>query len=258
MARRKKDVAAEKTGFRTEKQLAELLDYLGLTDALTFYINGRYCLKGLMAYRALKTKYGNDFDDMFSDMPTLKPLHSDFVQFWDDLEPVKISDVMKLSNDANTRREIFQFFPTRLLFVDAQVVHNTMKITTQVDENGVERTVENIYKLVRKKATDILGREVRINPGREYIYAVKVECVTTGKDYYLMVDPTADFCKEGKFNAAAAVAWTALCPISNPKGLIRQGEVMIWLKNKDSRLLNAEDRKHLTEQEYFSLLQFQS
>lgn len=256
MAKKKKDVDAKKTGAKTNREVETIVNELGFDRDIRFYINNKICLKGMFALRALKTKYGDDLHDMYLDMPVLRQIDNELDVFWKDLEPVNIGDIINFTSDTEKRREMFQFFPTRLMFKDAEVVHETTKITYQTDEKGVERKIENHYELVRRKAKDLLGKEVNINEGWEYIYAVKVSCVTTGMTYYLMVDSQMDFCK--KYNAAAAVAWTALCPITNPKGLYRQGEVMLWERNEDSVDIPFEKRKHLTEDEYFSLLKFQS
>lgn len=260
MAKRKKDVEVNWDSEMSVEEINAVLKEDGLENSIRFYINQRYVMKDIFALRALRTKYGDDFEDMYEDMPVLKQFHSTFVKFWKSLPPVKIGDVIQFSENTDTRRELFQFFPTRMMFQDAEVVHNTMRITEQVEQDGSTRTVENVYKLVRKKTADLLNlkHNERIDATREYIYAVKVECVTTGKTYFLMVDSRAEFCQPGKFNAAAAIAWTALCPITNPKGLIRQGEVMLFEKGPDSKILPFDKRKHLTEEEYFSLLKYQS
>lgn len=258
MGKKKKDVDAKKTGVKTNKDVEIIVNQLGFDKDIRFYINNKICLKGLFALRALKTKYGDDLHDMYSDMPVLRQIDNELDVFWKDLEPINIKDVIDFTEDTDKRREMFQFFPTRLMFKNAEVVHNVTKITYQTDQYGVEHKIENHYELVRRKSTDLLGKEVVINEGREYIYAVKVNCVTTGITYYLMVDSDMDFCKPGKYNAAAAVAWTALCPITNPKALYRQGEVMLWERNEDSVDVPFDKRKHLTEDEYFSLLKFQS
>lgn len=259
MAKRKKDVAVEKTGTLTKKKIENYLKEQNLLDRFGFYVNNRYILKGVFALRALRTKYGNDFEDMYEDMSVLKSIHNIIEPIWDSLEPINIGDIIKFTTDTDKRRELFQFFPTRTMFKDAEVVHNTLRITTQEDEFGNKRTIENVYKLVRESTSKILGvSKSEITQGNEYIYAVKVECVTTGKDYYLMVPNNAEFTKPGQYNAAAAIAWTALCPISNPKELIRQGEVMLWVENPNSKLLKDNEKFHLSEEQYFSLLKFQS
>lgn len=222
---------------------------------LSLVLTGRYQFQGEFLLRMLKSKYGSDFDDMYNDMPVLLPYDESLRWVWDALEVVDVMEIIKYAEDVEKRRAIFQYLPTAMMFNNAECVHECTVQTEQKDLEGNVRIVNNHYRLLRRKAKDLFPNQ---NLTVEFIYAVEVRCVTTNKVYRLLLPNEEKFCKPGSFDAAAAVAWTVRCPITNPKCLIRQGEKLAWIMNDDSKLLPADQWKHMTKEEYFKYLIYQS
>lgn len=223
---------------------------------LSLVLTGRYQFQGEFLLRMLKSKYGNDFDDMYNDMPVLIPYDESLRWVWNALEVIDVIEIINHVDDTEKRRAIFEYLPTAMMFNDEdECVHDCVVQTTQQDLEGNVRVIDNRYRLLRKKAKVLFPNR---NLNTEYIYAVEVRCVTTNKVYRLLLPIGAEFCKPGKYDAAAAVAWTMRCPITNPHSLVRQGEKLNWIGNEDSKLLPPDQRRHLTKEEYFKYLGFQS
>lgn len=227
----------------------------------------KYIFPALWTLRMLKTKYGDDFGDMVADMPVLDvpdetgySLLDDIKMVWDNIHPINLLDIIKEIPDAERARALFQYLPTATMFDDdAEELDVRTVETKQVEIDGTTRTIQNKYRLIRKK-TSILFPNLASNEqlSTDWLYAVEVRCVTTDKVYRLLVDQNAKFCKKSSYDAAAAVAWTVRLPITNPKALVRQGEKMLWIHNEDSVVLPPDKWKHLTKKEYFKYLIFQS
>lgn len=226
-----------------------------------------YLFDALFTLRMLKTKYGDDLDDMLYDMPALDipdntgvSLMDEIKMVWDDIYPIYVVDIVQEIPDAERARAIFQYLPTATMFDEGSDELNVSTVETkQVELDGSTRVVNNVYRLIRKETKKLFPK---LQPGQtlafKYLYAVEVRCVTTDKVYRLLVPENESFCQKGSYDAAAAVAWTARCPISNPKALVRQGEKFLWIHNENSVVLPVEQWRHLTKEEYFKYLVFQS
>lgn len=226
-----------------------------------------YLFDAMFTLRMLKTKYGDDLDDMLYDMPALDipdsagvSLLDEIKMVWDDIYPIYVIDIVQQIPDAERARAIFQYLPTATMFDEgSEELHVATVETKQVEEDGSTRVINNVYRLIRKKTSKLFPK---LQPGQtlafDYLYAVEVRCVTTDKVYRLLVPESESFCKQGSYDAAAAIAWTVRPPITNPKALVRQGEKFLWIHSSDSVVLPAEQWKHLTKKEYFKYLVFQS
>lgn len=209
--------------------------------------DGRFVLPYNTSVRVLKAKYLQDgLEDMLTDYPVFK--NDEFLlEEWDNIVPFNMEDAMQIRN-LELRRTVFNFLRLQnVVFADAEVVDVREAESKQLryDINGTlleETTIVNRYELVRvhvdkffpERAND-WSREARSNP---YVYAVKVVCPTTGNVFYQNVSsPIIDnpFCREGNYHAGEALCSYIMCPITNPKALRRQGDILIWEHSEDSK-----------------------
>ena len=82
---------------------------------------------------------------------------------------------------------------------------------------------------------------------RETVYAVRCWCTTTGREYWIYVPA---YIGEKK-DALEAIAWTVQLNITEPKYIIRQGDVIIAKKSEKSEPCR---HYHLTADKYKELL----
>lgn len=223
----------------------------------------RFVFSYTQSLKILKAKYKDDgLDDMLNDYPIFKQDEL-LLESWDKIEPITLHDILK-DKSLERRRTILEFVPLQnFMFQNAEVVDSQTIITKNrrwdmkgnVIEDG---TLENVYELIRIHAKELFP-EAEDRWGRDdfkeaYIYAVKVICPTTGNTFFIVVSSPlapAPFCKKGKFNALEAIAATVFCPITNPKALYRQGDVMVFEHSEDSKQCTP---YALTGQQYVDLL----
>lgn len=205
-------------------------------------IINRYVFPTTLSYKILKAKYLDDgLEDMLNDYP---PLRKDefLIEEWDNIQPITLKDVLE-DKDLERRRAVLEWVPVqRFLFEKARVV-DVRTVTTpnkkwDMDGNLVsEEPIENVYELLELDAIDLFP-ELRDRAAHTCIHAVKVICPTTNHEFFIIVGGPEDnypYLQKGKYNAIDAIASMCFCPITNPKALYRQGDVMIFQHNADSK-----------------------
>lgn len=224
-----------------------------------------------LALRILKAKYQNDIEDMFVDLPILKNNFEDFIrEIWDEIKPITMIDLMSPDSEvfANTktddigdkRRSLFRFLPMSMMFDQEGQVMDTQTVTTK----QLDGTIDNVYRLKRVSIKKVFPemREPVFNDKRiTYLWAVEVTDTHTGKRYHIQVPGDEPFCKKGKYDAAAAVAW--LCyvriPVNYIESIARQGEVHTFkIKPECVGKPWHIEAYHMSKQDYFNLLNQQA
>lgn len=173
-------------------------------------------------------------------------------QYWDQIEPLTLADFSSTENEEN-RRVIMGSLDPKELFTELGKPKSSYKYEATLSLVSVDpitgkyvqqyKTVPAEYHMYEVDAT-VLGFNEAEDPR---IAVVSAACTTTGREYLLTV-PTEYLGKDVR----DAVAYTFPCPISDPQWVRRQGDVAIWGKGPNSKLLNTP--KVLSGKEYFKLL----
>lgn len=216
-------------------------------------------------------------------------------EIWNSIEPLKYEDLVNpkgrlgnLVDSVVNRQLLFTFIPATKLFADAEIMDEKIELSKQInflriaEKYGIDfdrfwenidalrnfeaafaneeipeeffDMIENKYQLIRKPSKGFLEDTSRV----PYLFAVRVFCTSTNKEYIIRVDHDADYCKKGKYDALAAVAWTVRCPITNPKAILRQGDQFAAIKSPNSVILPVDEHWHLNGKQYLDLLIYQS
>lgn len=230
-------------------------------------ILNRFVFSQTWTYKILKAKYrGDGITDLLTDYPVFKD-DEFLMEQWDNIEPISMQEILK-DKSLERRRTILEFVPLQnFMFQNAEVVDTRVVMTKNRtwDRKGrliSSEPLENVYELIRIHAKELFP-EAEERWGREqfknaYIYAVKVICPTTSNTFFINVASPLlpkPFCQKGKFNALEAIASTVFCPITNPKALYRQGDVMVFEHSEDSKPCTP---YALTGEQYVNLLVAQS
>lgn len=222
----------------------------------------RYVFDRTNSYKILKAKYLDDgLEDMLNDYPEARK-DEFLIEEWENIQPLSLKDVL-LDKDLERRRAILEWIPVqRFLFENAKTV-DVRTVTTankKWDMDGKLISTEplvNRYELLQLDAIDLFP-ELKSRAAHAYIYAVKVICPTTDNTFFIIVAGPNDnppYAQKGKYNALEAIASMCFCPITNPKSLYRQGDVMIFEHNPDSKPCTP---YALKGEDYVRLLQAQS
>jgi hypothetical protein len=243
---------------------------------IVLVIGDRFLFEFDKAIRIFKAKYGNDLEDMYIDMPVLEQKYKDFInEIWDSVKPVDMSDLLgdefiKCPTTEETiakKQALLRWLPLGSIFNDAEVVDERVRITVQRDPVREEGKIvykewehENIYRLKRKPVKEIFPEVEEERLSFPYVYAVQVFDVFLEKSYHIYVDHEKAFCKEGQYDAEAAVAWLIHSDIDPEciEYITRQGEVPNFGIKPGMGIKKLKEKKHWTKELYFSLLRFQA
>jgi hypothetical protein len=206
--------------------------------------------------RLLKLKYDN------CPFPALEDI-------WDEIKPMTFREIAEIENIEKRRvgvlclgleRLISQVSPT---LVDSKTIK---KSTTFVDRKGevVTKKFNDTYELYKVDGATF-GSD-RWNRPAEDCYFVKFKDTSTDREYLCWIDPTsvvrtntkdqwARFEKPMQINAIQCIAWTFTTnvPEGNIEKMVRQGDCIL-IKPKNSRKKLLDTPRHLTEEEYRTLL----
>lgn len=175
---------------------------------------------------------------------------------WEKIKPVSVTEIQRSTKNADKKALYFRFLRVAEMFKaeGAEMLDRKVIITKNKtwDEGNHEEIndLENVYELWRINAEKLYENM------EGYIFSVRCWCPSTGREFFIVVDNTAKFCQKGHYDAAEAIASTALCPISNPKALYRQGDVLFFEHSDDPKNPSyvLDEPVRLTAKEYFSLL----
>ena len=192
----------------------------------------------------------------------LEPLGDYLEKCWKDIPEVEISDCFKEEN-LEIRRLYFNGFGMETLFRILEPKLLDKKSFTYVQSSwndSMEKIVKCDFKQTDKyELYQIEGSkfftedELEKNKSYSYtidketVYAVRCWCTTTGREYWIYVPSRIG----EKKNALEAIAWTVQLNITDPKYIIRQGDVIIAKKSEKSKQCNP---YHLTAEQYTKLL----
>lgn len=208
-----------------------------------------------MGCKVLKQKGGNSPFDKLNDI-------------WDDIVPIQFSEIARLEN-LEQRRVAINYFGIDKIVSEVNpllVSKKTLKkTTTWITEKGELQTLKfnDTYELYAVSNNSLFGNNTT---GQNYY--VKCKDTSTDREYLIWVDIESVFLTNNensyrfefsldKINAIQCVAWTIRTnvPKGNIEKIVRQGDCIL-IKPKDSKLVGEE--RHLTEQEYRTLLELES
>jgi len=210
--------------------------------------------------KLLKLKYENcPFDELKDE--------------WNDITPLTFQEILKDLRNVEQRRVAINILGTERLMkeiepqlVDRQVVTKTTRWVVNEDTNKrVERTYEDVYELY-KVELEALGLHNNGNWGNNSLYYVKCKDTSTDREYMLWVDEMAVknanslHWTHGKMDAIHAIAWTIQTDYS--KGdilfIVRQGDCVLVKPKPDTKPQHWGQRRHLTKEEYLTLMKDES
>jgi hypothetical protein len=233
-------------------------------DKQTYTVNNREGFSLTDALRLWKTKYAElkDFKEDVIKHPSL----NDFSQFvedsWDNIEPFKVEDALKIEN-AEERRTYFDCIGVEKLFKQlSPKLRDRQEITKKRanwDEDNKEnfRTFKDVYELYEIEGTKLYDKDKwgrTPNP----VFAVRCWCTTTDREYWLYVNNQAATGNswwseqaDNEYDAIRAIAWTIRIDVTNPEKIYRQGDIIVVKKSKNS----IETREyHLDKKQYLKLM----
>ena len=191
---------------------------------------------------------------------------------WNDIVPMTFKEIARLTNVEQRRIAINYMGIDKLVsqvkpkLLDRQVIDKT---TTWITENGEVETLnfKDTYELYEVKREVLLGEALWNGQGN--FYYVKFKDTSTDREYMIWVDivdvwkthtGSAWGVKVEEINATQCIAWTIMTnvPKGNIEKIVRQGDC-IMIKPKDKSISNVNNaQRHLTEEEYLSLLELES
>lgn len=206
--------------------------------------------------RLLKSRFDEDWQQAARSIgiEETEEMWANFEEFWPHVQPVRAVEILKFK-DQDQKAVYFSFLNVAEMFGDFGRKLDEKKVVTKNkrwDEGNNEyiEDLENVFELWQVDASKLYENK------EGFIYAVRCWCPTTNREFFIVVDNEAKFCKKGNYNALDAIASTASCPISNPKALYRQGDVLFWEMSDDpnnpSHLLD--EPITLTGEQYIKLL----
>lgn len=193
----------------------------------------------------------------------------DLNDIWGDILPLKFSDIAMLTNLEQRRigisllgiDEVLKDANPRLISKDVIEKNNTW-----IDENGElkEFTFKDEYKLYEVKGEYFSKGLYR---SMSNVHFVQCKDTSTDREYMIWVDLNSVYeTNAGKkvawgeditnsVNAIQCIAWTIQTdiPKDNIDFIVRQGDC-IMIKPKDYQLPTLDEVRHLTEEEYRTLI----
>lgn len=234
-----------------------------------YNVNGREGYSLTMALRLWKAKFETlkHFQRDVITHPGLEELGNFVSEMWDNIKPVTVEEALSLNNVEERRlyfdcigvAKLFQSMDPKLL--DKQTVKKK-RVRWNEDNKEWEHNFEDIYELYSIEGTKIFGKP-KDDIGRPFlpVYAVRCWCTTTAREYWIYVPEeiaigsSRNFRNEFEQNipdAIRAIAWTIRIDITNPKRILRQGDIILVEESDDSQQLRQP--KHLDSKEYLSLM----
>jgi len=223
-----------------------------------------YCVSGMegwamsQALRLWKAKFETPkhfLRDVITH-PALEELGRFVIEMWDGIEPVSVQEALKEQN-LEKRRVMFDCIGVEKLFselqpelLDRQVLQ---KKRVRWDERNqpYDHCFEDTYELYR-----IDGHKLFDTPNAQPVYAVKCQCTTTARQYWIYVSPAAalgnrTWAGNQEPDAIRAIAWTLRIDVTHPKRIYRQGDIVAVEESVDSQPTTP---YHLSKEQYLSLL----
>ena len=190
-------------------------------------------------------------------------------EVWDDIIPMSFKDIAtKLTNLEQRRVAILYLGVERLQEqVEPKLVskETIRKTTTWVtaDGNIETHTFDDTYELFK-----VVGAKLGENLEQRWrtandVHYVRCKDTSTDREYFIWVDENSVKRANGRwdekdFNPISAIAWTftTLVPEGKIEKIIRQGDCILIKHKKGTEML--EEERHLTEEEYRTLLEEES
>lgn len=189
--------------------------------------------------------------------------------FWDDIKPMSFREIAEIENIEKRRVGVLCLGLERLIKeVNPTLVDSTTikKSTTFVDSKGevVTKKFNDTYELYKVDGANFGTDRWDRNP--DDCYFVKFKDTSTDRVYLCWVDPTSvlransneswvSFENPSQINAIQCIAWTFTTnvPKGNIEKMVRQGDCIL-IKPKNKRVKPLDRPRHLTEEEYRTLL----
>jgi hypothetical protein len=189
--------------------------------------------------------------------------------FWNDIQPITFQEISEMTNLEHRRVAFLSYGLDRLVkevkpvLMDKKTLNKT---TTWVNDNGelITKKFKDTYELY-KVSGEHFNKNITRTWGRaEDCYYVKCKDTSTDREYLIWVDMRSVYrtnftngweYKPEKVNAIQAIAWTIQTDIEegNIDKIVRQGDC-IMIKPINTKKVNREVVRHLTEKEYKTLL----
>ena len=203
----------------------------------------------------------------------LDPKLGDFItEQWDNISEVTVTEAFTEKN-IEVRRLYFQAIGVEKLMqslkpelLDERTITKQVK-RWDVSGNMYVHKYEDTYGLYKLDGALLFPEDASTSwqIDRATLYVVKCKCATTNREYWIYVQREHAFDgspwdeKTRKPNAIKAIASTFRLPITYPKAIYRQGDVLIVEPSEKScELLDGLNQMPITEKEYLTLLQFES
>jgi hypothetical protein len=212
-------------------------------------------------------------DVVIESLCKLDPKLGDFItEQWLDIPEVTVAEAFTEKN-IEVRRLYFQAIGVEKLMQSLKPeLLDERTITKQgkrwdVSGNMYVHKYEDTYGLYKLDGNLLFPEDAATSwqIDRSTLYVVKCKCATTDREYWIYVQK--EFAFDGshwneetrKPNAIKAIASTFRLPITFPKAIYRQGDVLIVEPSEKSQeLLDGMPQTPITEEEYLTLLQFES
>ena len=211
------------------------------------------------ALRLWKTKF-EDYKKFYKEVithPALEEFGVFVWEMWDSILPVTAAEAFTISN-IEERRVYFDCIGPQKLFkslnpelLDAQTITKS-RCRWKEDNSEYTTCYNDVYELYKIPGEKLFGDRLRPNmwgpPRITPIYAVRCWCTTTAREYWIYV-PERVAIEEGKPDAVKAIAWTIRIDITNPKSIMRQGDIIIVEESERSQEVTP---YHLSKEQYLS------
>jgi len=189
---------------------------------------------------------------------------------WDDIKPMTFREIAEMENLENRRVGILCLGIERVIAeVDPTLVNSSTieKTTTYINRKGelVTKKCSDTYELFKVDGNKFGETKDRWSK-MEDCYFVKFKDTSTDREYMCWVNPLSvlstnstnrviQFSNPSEINPIQCIAWTFQTTVQkgNIEEIIRQGDCIL-VKPKDNGISLLENPRHLTEEEYLSLL----
>lgn len=197
----------------------------------------------------------------------LKPLSKHMFEIWDTIEDISVEEAFKVTN-IEVRRLYFQAIGLETIMntleptlLDKQTID---KKTIRFDEsnNQYVHSFKDTYELYLIEGSKLFPEETSLySQQRANLYAVKCKCSTTDREYWIYVESMHCFTNwaQDTPDVIKAIASTLRSPITKPKAVYRQGDVLIFEPSEDSvELGEGTPLRPLSKEDYLNILIFES
>lgn len=247
------------------------------TETNLDYATLQYFVEGVEvnAETALKLwkKRFETLDVVIKNFCKLDPKLGDFItEQWSTIPEVTVTEAFTEKN-IEVRRLYFQALGVEKLMESLKPeLLDERTITKQgkrwdVSGNMYVHKYEDTYGLYKLDGSVLFPEDASTawQIDRSTLYVVKCKCATTNREYWIYVQ--REYAYDGSYwdetkrkpNAIKAIASTFRLPITFPKAIYRQGDVLIVEPSEKSQeFLDGMSQNPITEEEYLTLLQFES